>query len=79
MAGLTIDRVSLKVPGLARPRGEGLARQIAGGLSAAALPPGAPRAIAALDVRLRGVAGESDAALARRVAADIVRRLARSG
>ncbi|HEV2956317.1 MAG TPA: hypothetical protein VGX95_09370 [Xanthobacteraceae bacterium] len=79
MAGFSVDRVSLKVPGVSRSRGEGLAREIAGRLAAAPLPPGARRETAALDVRLRGIAGESDAALARRVAAEIVRQLGRTG
>jgi hypothetical protein len=79
MAGFNIERMSLRVPGLSPSRGEGLAQEIAGRLAGASLPAGARGEIAALEVRLPGVAGESDDALAARVTAEIVRQASRTG
>jgi hypothetical protein len=78
MAAFSIDRILMKVPGLSASQGQGLARDIADGLSGLSSLPGAAREIAVLDVRLRGAAGESRDALALRVAAEIVRRLDRT-
>jgi hypothetical protein len=77
MAPLNIERISLRAPSSFARHGRGLAQDIAAGLGG--LPRSdRPREIAALDVRLPSLAGESGAALARRIAAEIVWQIGRT-
>jgi hypothetical protein len=78
MAALKIDRMSLKLPGMSARHGQQLAQDVAGCLAAAPLSSDGGSEVAALDLRVRRAAGESGDALARRIAAEIIRQLDRT-
>jgi hypothetical protein len=75
MADISIDRLSLTVPGFSAPRSERLVRQIVDGLADASLSPGPPADVSALTLSLCGVSTESDDALVGRIVAELIRQL----
>jgi hypothetical protein len=77
MADISIDRLSLNMPGSAQ-RGEHLARKIADGLADPALSRGMPADVSGLNISLRGAPNENDDALAGRIIAEIIRQLDRT-
>ncbi|HTO79060.1 MAG TPA: hypothetical protein VMJ31_04715 [Methylocystis sp.] len=77
MADISIGRLSINVPATPQ-RGEKLARLIADGLAAASLGASGSREVSDLTMSLRGLANESDEALAERLVAELVARLDRS-
>ncbi len=77
MADISIGRLSINAPGTPQ-RGERLARLIADGLAVASLGAGASREASDFTMSLRGLANESDEALAERLVAELIARLDRS-
>jgi hypothetical protein len=76
MADISIDRLSLNMPGSAQ-RGEYLARKIAEGLADPALSGGMPADVSSLNISLHRAPDESDDALADHIVAEIIRQLDR--
>jgi len=77
MPGLSIDRLTLQVPGYSEAEGRRLALAVADGLAAAGLP-GATGDVSTLRVDLTAGAGAGSDWLAGQIVAEILRQLERS-
>lgn len=78
LAQINIERLSLKLSGVAEGEGQRLARLIAEGLGVASVPIDSSRHLDAIRLRVTARPGTSADELSRQIVADLLRQLARS-